>query len=66
MVMHPLEIGLHQNNGRKDSALRSQSGMLEISYLAQQYIQKGSNSRTVIRTETLSNTETDTDRGYCI
>ena len=66
MVMHPLEMGLHQKNGRKDSALRSQNGMLEIGLLAQQYIQKGSNSRTVIRTETLSNTETDTNRGYCI
>ena len=64
MVMHPLEMGLHLKNGRKNSALGSQSGILEIGYLAQQYIQKGSNSRTVIRTETLSNTETDTDRGY--
>ena len=62
MVMHPLEMGLHQKNGRKDCALRS----MEIGFLAQQYIQKRSNSRTVIRTETLSNTETDTDRGYCI
>ena len=66
MVMHPLEMGLHQKNGRKDSALRSQNGMLEIGFLAQPYIQKGSNSRIVIGTETLSNTETDTDRGYCI
>ena len=36
MVMHPLEMGLHQKNGRKDSALRSQNGMLEIGFLAQQ------------------------------